>query len=133
MGLLNSLDTERAYYNRLNTFFGEHDIIISKVIAEENRLQELEEEFSIYKDIKPVDLYAVLSEIYFIFNIDTVIESFLFDGNQFFIQAAGPNPLEIMDKFENSNIFYDVKLPRITEDRQTGLSNFKISGRIDAE
>lgn len=130
---IKSLDTEKTYYNKLNEFFGKHDIIISKVIAEENRLKELENNFAIYKDIKPVDLYAVLSEIYFILANNTEIESFLFDGNHFYIQATGPNPLEIMDKFENSNIFYDVKLPRITEDKQTGLSNFKISGKLNAQ
>ena len=125
-----TIEAEKNYYLELKQTFGLLENQTIKIITEEKEIEGLEEELGKLKEKKPIDIYGALSEMYNILGSNVQIESFLLENDTFFIEATGTNPLGIMDKFPESKTFTDVRLPKIVQDKRTGKTFFRISGKL---
>lgn len=103
-----------------------------RTISLEKEVDALRSELARMDSARPQDLYLFLSELTGVLGGDVQIRSLQVQGDTFQIEAAGSNPLKLMEGFRDSALFDAVKLSQVVPDARSGKERFSFSGVFHA-
>ncbi len=104
----------------------------SRTIVLQKQVEGLRSELARLDSAEPQDLYLFLSELTRALGDDVQIRSLQVQGDSFQIEAAGSNPLKVMEGFRDSARFDAVKLSQVVPDVRSGKERFSFSGVFHA-
>jgi hypothetical protein len=120
------------YHDKLSGTLEELSTKRSDILPLQNSIDELNKELNNLKQKKPLDVSQLLSELSKILTSNTVITSFVLKNDTFQIEAQGPNPFTLMDKFKKHEQFQDAELSQIIP-IDDSIKYFKLSGKFNAK
>jgi len=128
-----TIDREQRYLIDLESSIGSLAKHTTEVVSLQNEIEAMEEELNSLKEKIPIDTYFVLSGLEPVLTKYTRIQSFVLEKNFFHLEATGRNPLTLMERFKEKEVFTNVKLLQIVPLKNSDKELFKISGRVDVE
>jgi hypothetical protein len=101
-------------------------------IALERAIDELSVTYSRLETKRPKDVYRLLSELARVLRDGVQIRGLVVRGDGFQVEAAGSNPLRVMEGFHGNASFTGVKLSQVVPDAGSGPERFSFTGEFHA-
>lgn len=122
-----------GYAGRLHANLGSFEQSTAQLVSLRTEGEALEEQLGDLLKRRPIDPYRVLGELKDVMDDGSTIQSFILETDLFQIEALGPNPLLLMEKFKDRDLFRDVKLMQIVPVSGSANELFRITGRLDVK
>jgi hypothetical protein len=100
----------------------------SQVLAVQGQIDTLTARAARLDAQQPRDLYLLLSELSAVLGDNALIRSLTVRDDGLQVDAAGTNPLKLMEGFKSRRTFTDIKLAQVVPDPKTGRELFSFSG-----
>jgi hypothetical protein len=117
-----------AYDARLKTRAASLQAGNSQVLAVQGQIDTLTARAARLDAQQPRDLYLLLSELSAVLGDNALIRSLTVRDDGFQVDAAGTNPLKLMEGFKSRSTFKDIRLAQVVPDPKTGRELFSFSG-----